>query len=164
MRKPLTLSIITLLYSCSAKPSICENDTYITSLVRNSELDKGRSGDNILIYYTFQGSKTNQYTVLREVDDPTSFCLDKSFIEYEDRLYSEGKIVSYVRVLNEKLDSLGIRAYSGKPDGLGSILRLYMKNGEVIYKTQPISQITCSATLQEIKTSRILCSNWYSLD
>ncbi|MGI4735303.1 MAG: hypothetical protein ACRYG7_09010 [Janthinobacterium lividum] len=159
--KWLSFICLVVLLNCSSKQprgAICEKQAYLTNELRNSSLAKGR-GNNLLIFETFQDKKINHYFL--EVVNNT-YVLRSDSLQYAmpSRALRENP-VAYVAALNEKLAAFGIREYDGQPDGLGTLLKLYMTNGEVIIQCADTRLLSYPALLTELKNSKKLCDNWY---
>jgi hypothetical protein len=160
--KWLNFICLVALLNCSNKQphgAICEEQAYLTNELRNSSLAKGR-GNNLLIFETFQGKKTNHYFL--EVVNNTCVLRSDSLQYAPPSQALRENPVAYVAALNKKLAAFGIREYDGQPDGLGTLLKLYMTNGEVIIHCADIKRLSYPALLTELKNSKKLCDNWYS--
>jgi hypothetical protein len=159
--KWLSFICLVFLLNCSSKQSrgaSWEKQASLTNELRNSSLAKGR-GQNLLLFDTFQGRKTNHYFI-EVVND--AYVLRSDSLQYTppSQVLRE-EPVAYVATLNKKLSALGIKEYDGKPDGLGTLLKLYMSNGEVIVHCADLNRISYPALLTELKNSKKLCDNWY---
>lgn len=154
-------SLIILFCSCSTKQQderLCENQVYLTTTLTHSFLAKNR-GHGLIIFRTYKGNKTNQYVI--DVKEEV-YTLNNDSIEYLQTIPLLKKNPSaYVRQLDSKLNSIGIREYDGEPDGLGTLLKLYMSSGNVIFKAESVEKITYPETLKVLKESKKICGDWY---
>ena len=156
-----TICIMLLASECKHHAAIpCENQPYLAATFVHSTLAKGR-GQNLIIFNTFKGKKNNEYFIVKD-NITGQYILKNATIGYKDNIkIVDTDAASYVRGLDKKLDSLGIREYDGQPDGLGTLMTLYMKNGDIIFKADTFKYITYPATLQQLRASTLLCDNWY---
>jgi hypothetical protein len=159
--KWLRFIYLVVLFNCAGKQphdAICEKQASLLTELSNSSLAKGR-GNNVLLFDTFQGKKTNHY-FLELVNDAYVLQFDSLQYTSPNQGLRENP-VGYVAGLNKKLAALGIREYRGKPDGLGTLLELYMANGEKIVNYVDVNHIVNPALVTELKNSKKLCANWY---
>lgn len=159
--KWLSFICLVVLLNCSSKQprgAICEKQAYLTNELRNSSLAKGR-GNNLLVFETYQGKKTNHY-FLEVVHDTCVLQSDSLQYAPSSRALRENP-VAYVAALNKRLAAFGIRGYDGQPDGLGTLLKLYMTTGEIIIHCADRKRLSYPALLTELKSSKKLCDNWY---
>ena len=134
---------------------ICGNHPFLKSLA-HSTLGTGR-GDNLVYFTTHQGHKTNEYFLQVEGQH---YSLRRDSLEYASPITKQN-VAAYVAALRPRLDSLNIRNYEGEPDGLGTLMVLYLKDGSTVFRTQDVASITYPGTLNNIKRAERLCEGWY---
>jgi hypothetical protein len=134
---------------------ICGNQPFLQTLAHSS-LGTGR-GDNLVFFTTHQGRNTNEYFLQVEGQQ---YSLRNDSLEYASPITKQ-QVPAYVAALRRRLDSLNIRGYEGEPDGLGTLMVLYMKDGSTVFRTQDVASITHPETLANIKRAEPLCEGWY---
>lgn len=163
MKKESVCSFLLIIFlsNCSARQrdeSVCENQDYLTKTLLHSFLAKNR-GNSLIIFRTYKGEKVNQYVVSA---GKNSYTFKSDSIEYFQNIEAlRNDATAYVKELDEKLTAIGIKEYDGEPDSLGTLIKLYMKNGDVILKSENIQHINYPETLKVLNNSERLCGDWY---
>jgi hypothetical protein len=137
---------------------ICGNQPFLKSLAHSSLVTVG--GDNLVFFTIHQGRKTNEYFLQAEGQ---RYSLRRDSLEYAAPITKQN-VAAYVAALRPRLDSLNIRNYEGEPDGLGTLMVLYLKDGSTVFRTQDVARITHPGTLDDIKRAEHLCEGWYRGD
>ncbi len=148
-----------LLIACSCnsyQDNICKNQASLIKKLSGSAFYR-RGNSNLMLFYVSQNSKTNQY-FFEAANEKLTLANDS--LEYQESV-ERRNIVPYVSKLRRELDSLEIKEYDGRADGLGTLLKMHMKDGDWVTYTEDSSRITYPATLQYLRKSKSFCKNWY---
>jgi hypothetical protein len=159
MRLISVVICLLLIINCSCnsyESNICKNQLQVVEKLRGSAFYR-RGNSNFLVFYASQNGKTNEYFF-----DISSgkLTLKRDSLEYQE-VGARANIISYVSKLRIELDSLEIKEYDGRPDGLGTLLKMHMKDDNWITFAEDSSHITYPATLQYLRKSKSFCKNWY---
>jgi hypothetical protein len=125
-------------------------------------------GQNIILFYTHSGSKTNKYFF--EIKDNQFYFLNDS-IEYSPDLlmlkYERGsepyknELLNYVKSLLATMDALKIRDFTSEWLSVGVNIKIYMQSQAVILFIEHPSNIKAPRFKDYVNSMIRLDSNWY---
>jgi hypothetical protein len=140
----------------------------IVNLFTSKSVMRSR-GQNIILFYTHNGSKTNKYFF--EINNK-QYEFTNDSIEYSPDILQlnnergseqyKQELKSHIKILVEKMDGLDIRDIKGDLSDVGIDLKIYMKDlkGVVLYISN-VNKVTTPFWKKYISSMKKLDDNWY---